>query len=299
MVRSSLWIFLCLTVFSISSSTNAQSHVTRVGYITHIDPPSSFRLNQQQVATTASTSISRGTSDPSSEQTFELYAISPGMQVSVSGTEDKQTHVITARRITIFDSGSIAHLSGLGIEDRAPVLSNDPAGWHGTVYADGYELAVDPKTKISLPQSTTDPNPWNHDTWIAYKARRQADGSLLATQMDFILDKNVTDEQDFRNSNDFKIDLPDYDKKEPGKAHFFLQTYHILPDRNLEEAINAFGQRLVPEWQRKLPTLTQPRFIFDFSFWRKQRVLVELYPMTQERCSFHRRSSQSFRMKLN
>ena len=70
--------------------------------------------------------------------------------------------------------------------------------------------------------------------------------SLLAKSISFTVDKNSADEQKFRSENDFKIELPDYDKKQPGKVHFFLQTYHILPDRKLQEAINAFGQNLVP-----------------------------------------------------
>lgn len=271
MVRSSLWIFLCLTAFSFSPSANAQSHVTRDGYVTHLDPPASFKLNQQQVVTTRSTSLIIGGAGPSNEEIFHLYSLSPGTHVSVSGTEDKQTHAITAKRITIFAGGSLAHVSGVGNEDRAPALSQDGTGWHGTVYADGYALVVDPKTKINLPQSTSDPNQWNHDVWIAYKAKRQDDGSLLAAQLDFIPDKNVADEQDYRNSNDFKIELPDYDKKEPGKVHFFLQTYHILPDRNLQEAINAFGQKLVPAWQRSLPDSDPAKIHFRFFVLEKPR----------------------------
>ncbi|MGC1300144.1 MAG: DUF5666 domain-containing protein [Alloacidobacterium sp.] len=205
MVRSSLWISLCLTAFSISLSTKAQSRVTRDGHVTHLDPPSSFRLNQQQVTTSPSTTLVIGTSNLSDERAFDLYSLAPGVHISVRGTEDPQTHVITAKRITIFDGGSLAHLSGVGLEDRAPALSNDGSGWHGTVYADGYEFTVDPKTKVNPPQGTTDPNPWNHDMWITYKAKRQADGSLLTTQLDFMLDKNIADEQDFRNSNDFKL----------------------------------------------------------------------------------------------
>jgi Domain of unknown function (DUF5666) len=275
MIRSFCCFVSCLFLLSLSSFINAQSHVKQDGYITHIDPPSSFRLNQHQVETTPSTSLIIGTVNPSNqEQTFQLYSISVGMPVSVSGVEDKQTHVIKAKSIAIFDSGSLAHLSGAGLEDRAPALTSDgPPAWHGMVYADGYELTVDPKTKINLPQSVTDPNRWNPNMWIAYKAQRQHDGSLLATQLDFIVDKNIADEQDYRNSNDFKIELPDYDKKEPGKAHFFLQTYHILPDRNLQEAIDAFGQKLVPAWQRNLPDSDPAKIHFRFFVLEKPRGL--------------------------
>ncbi|HTZ89235.1 MAG TPA: hypothetical protein VMA71_02780 [Alloacidobacterium sp.] len=195
------------------------------------------------------------------------------MPVWVSGVEDKQTHIITAKSITIIESGSLAHISGLGLADRAPALSRDGMGWHGTVYADGYELAVTPKTKTSLPPGTTNPNAWNPNLWIAYKADRQPDGSLLGTQLNFIVDGNVADEQDFRNTNDFKIELPDYDKKQPGKVHFFLQNYRILPDRKLQDAINAFGQKLVPAWQRELPDSDPAKIHFRFFVLEKSKNL--------------------------
>jgi len=195
------------------------------------------------------------------------------MPVSVSGVEDKQTHVITAKKITVPESSSLAHLSGQGLEDRAPALSNDGTGWHGTAYADGYELTVTPKTKITLPQGTTDPNAWKQNLWIAYKAERQPDGGLLATQLSFIVDENVTDQQDYRNSKDFKIELPDYDKQQPGKVHFFVQNYRILPDRKLQDAINAFGQKLVPAWQRALSDSDPAKIHFRFFILEKPKNL--------------------------
>src|SRR5277367_2121047 len=152
MVRSSLWIFLCLTAFSISTSTNAQTHVTRDGYVTHIDSPSSFRLNQHQVITTPSTTIKIST-DPPIDAPFSIDSISPGAHITVNGIEDKQTHVITAKKVDRVESSSLTHISGLGAEDRTPTLVKESSGWRGTVYADGYEFTVDPKSKIQLPQS--------------------------------------------------------------------------------------------------------------------------------------------------
>src|ERR1700756_5481633 len=57
MVRPFLWIFLCPSALSISSSANAQSRVNRDGHVTHIESPASFRLNQQLVLTTPSTTF--------------------------------------------------------------------------------------------------------------------------------------------------------------------------------------------------------------------------------------------------
>jgi hypothetical protein len=273
MVRSSLWISLCLTAFSISFSINAQSHVTRDGYVTRLDPPSSFWLNQRRIVTTSSTTVATDTSSSVDEAKFSLGIISPGRHVIVSGVEDKQTNIITAKRIEVLDAGSLVHRSGQGLEDRAPALSNDGTGLRGTVYADGYELIVNSKTKINLPQGTTDPNAWKPNLWIAYKADTQIDGSLLAMELNFIVDENIVDEQDFRNSNDFKIDLPDYDKKQPGKVHFFLQTYHILPDRQLQDVINEFGQKLVPTWQRELPDSDPAKIHFRFFVLEKTKAL--------------------------
>ena len=273
MVRSFCCFACCFFLLSVSSFSAAQSHISRDGYITQVIPPSSFRLNQQEVITTSSTELFVNSTTPPLEETFSVNSISSGAHVLVHGLEDKSTHVITAKKVELIDGGSHIHLSGLGIEDHAPALIKDGTGWRGTVYADGYEIAVDPKTKIQMPQSITDPGVWNPNIWIAYKSERRQDGSIHASQLSFIADDNVADEQKFRDANDFKIELPDYDHKQPGKVHFFVQTYHILPDRKLQDAINEFGQKLVPAWQRKLPDSDPAKIHFRFYILEKSKGL--------------------------
>ena len=273
MVRSFRCFAFCLFVLSIPYSIKAQSHVSRIGYVTQLGQPASFLLNQQQVITTPSTTLVSHMTNPPTEEDFSINRISVGGRVMVSGVEDKQTHVITARRIELVEGGSLSHLSGEGIEDRAPGLTKDGTGWRGKVYADGYEISVDPKTKIQLPQGTAAPNTLNPSLWIVYQAERQRDGSLLASQLRFVTDENMADEQKFRAANDFKIELPDYAKQQPGKVHFFLQTYHILPDRRLQDAVNTFGQKLVPKWQRELPDSDPAKIHFRFFILDKSKGL--------------------------
>ncbi len=275
MVRSFFCSLFCLVFALVAGSVEAQSKVSVDGHVTRLEPPISFRLNQQLVVTTPSTTFVIP-SDPNGSQediNFSLGLISIGKRIVVRGVEDLQTHTITARRIEALDGGSLAHRSGHAWEDSAPALTKDGSGWRGTVYVDGYEIAVDAKTTVQLAQGMTDPTVFRPDLQVVYQAERQNDGSLLAKSVSFAVDGNIADEERFRADSDFKIDLPDYDKKLPGKVHFFLQSYRILPDRQLQEAINAFGQNLVPAWQRRLPDSDPAKIHFRFFVLEKSKAL--------------------------
>lgn len=261
--------FACCLSFSIfalilAPAVLAQAHVTREGYVTGLTPPAGFKLNQQRVVTTSSTQLKINATSPPTFLTFSSDSIAPGSHVFVHGAEDAQTHVITAKEVELMEGGARIKLSGVGAEDWTPALTREGAGWRGKVYADGYEIAVDPKTKIQLPQGVSDPNRFDTNVRVRYQAQRQADSSLLASQLSFVADEDIADEQKFRNSSDFKIDLPDYDKNVPGTVHFFLQSFGILPSRQLQEAVNSFGQKLVPEWQKKLPDSDPAKIHFHF-----------------------------------
>lgn len=195
---------------------------------------------------------------------FSIWMISPGKHVVVRGVEDKKTRLITAKKIEAIGNNSLVHRSGQAIEDRAPSLTKEGNEWRGTVYTDGYAIAVDPKTTVQVAQGITDINVFRPNLRVAYEAERQPDSSLLAKSINFTVDENFADEQKFRAENDFKIELPDYDHKQPGKVHFFLKTYQILPDRALQEAINNFGQNLVPQWQKNLPDSDPAKIHFRF-----------------------------------
>jgi len=272
MVRSffccTLCLFSVLTVFP----AVAQSKINLDGYVTHIEAPASFRLNQRPVVVTSSTTFVPDI-NTGNEISFSLGMISAGKRITVRGVEDKQTHIVTAKKIEVIDGGSQAHRAGHALEDRAPALAKDGNGWRGTVYADGFEIVVDPKTATQLAQGMTDPNAFRPDMRVAYEAERQNDSSLRAKSLIFTIDGNVADEEQFRASDDFKIELPDYEKNVPGKVHFFLQSYRILPDRQLQEAINAFGQKLVPAWQRALLDTDPAKIHFRFLVIEKSKAL--------------------------
>src|ERR1700744_2311741 len=103
MVRSFCCIALCLFAFSTSRFAKAQKHINRTGYVTHLNPPSSFQFNQQQVTIIPSTKVAVFDDNGKiNEEPFSIQAISLGAHVSLSGTEDLQTHVITAKRVELF-----------------------------------------------------------------------------------------------------------------------------------------------------------------------------------------------------
>ncbi|MGC1300143.1 MAG: hypothetical protein WA869_34385 [Alloacidobacterium sp.] len=55
--------------------------------------------------------------------------------------------------------------------------------------------------------------------------------------------------------------------------HSFLKTYQILPDRALQESVDDFGQKLVPQWQKELPDSDPAKVHFRFFVLEKTKSL--------------------------
>jgi len=287
MVRARSCFFFCLLVLLFSSIFQAQTRIRRLGYITRLDPPASFLLNQQHVVITPSTKLLRR--DPNSgtldKDPFSIEMAIPGKQVIIQGVEDRQTSIITAKEIEILESGSQLKVEGTAYEDRAPELVQAGSGWQGKVYTDGYEINVIETTQVTLPKNMTDLKSFRPDVLVEYHAVRQPDGSLLAGNIEFSVDDEVGDEQKFRKTSQFKIDPPDYDKSIPGKVRFiyksaeiipyFKKTFNIIPNRELQERVDALGQKLVPEWQKALAESDPAKIHFHFYLLQSSKMLNE------------------------
>ncbi len=248
-----LCLLFCLVSFLFAAFVApAETKVERKGYVTALNPPSGFRLGQQEIRVDQHTKVYElvmWDSNPSTPFAFRL--VPPCTYIAVKGVENSQTHSILAKTIDLMDDKSLCKVSGTGMEDKAPSLKKEGPIWNGKIYVDGYELIVDAGTKVVL-SAASDVNAFHPQLRIEYAAERQPDGSLHATNLTFAQNTEVAEQKNYRDGHDFKIDLPDYDKKVPGKVHGLLWSAGILPDRQLQDAISALGEKLVPQWQKEL-----------------------------------------------
>jgi hypothetical protein len=263
--------FLCLVFLLFATcAAIAGSKVERQGYVTALNPPSGFKLGRYEVRVDEHTKIYELSSDSKEFSPFSFSVVPPCTYISVKGIEDTQTHSLLAKTIDLLSDKSQCKVSGTGIEDKAPSLKKEGAGWSGTAYVDGYEITVDAKTKVAL-SGVSDANQFNPQLRVEYAAERQQDGNLHATRLSFAQNKDIAEQQKYRDANDFKIDLPDYDKNIPGKVHFFLWSARILPDRKLQDTVSALGEKLIPEWQKQLSDSDPAKIHFRFFVIEKTR----------------------------
>lgn len=101
MIRLFCCFFLCLLISASALEASSQKKVSRDGYVTHLNPPSSFQLNQQRVVVTPATKLVLDRTVPPIEEDFSFDWASPGKHIEVSGVEDAQTHVLTAKRVEV------------------------------------------------------------------------------------------------------------------------------------------------------------------------------------------------------
>lgn len=150
------------------------------------------------------------------------------------------------------------------------------------MYVDGYEIAVTPGTQVQLPNAL-DSGRFNPNLQVWYRAARQSSSALQATQMSFIEDDEIPEEQKYREKSAFKIVLPDYDKKIPGKVQivfkdyevlpYFKKTFEVIPNRDMQKMVDVLGQKLVPDWQRELPDSDPAKIQFHFYVVKSTKLL--------------------------
>ena len=219
---------------SISKTVNA--------YVTALNPPDSFQLDSLTVRTTSKTAIYKLEKN-GDKILFPVDGILVGSHVTVRGKADAQKQEIIADNVVVSTEEIPQKAIGAGLMDGPPALSASGKALTGTVKADGYRLTVTSKTEVTLPAATANLASLPQNMWVAYKASRQHDGSLVASRIAFYPVERSDKEQRCAKSSDFKIDPPNYDTRTPGKVHFFLQTMTIVADRVVADHVTNVGER--------------------------------------------------------
>ncbi|HEX3436659.1 MAG TPA: DUF5666 domain-containing protein [Pseudacidobacterium sp.] len=266
--------FLCLVFLSLGASVNAEE---REGYVTALRPPSGFTLGGQQVLVNQRTEIYGFSTDSNQSSPFRLDLIQPGNRLAIKGKEDTRTRTFLAQIIDLLPDKSQIHISGTGQEDKPPALTQEGKGWHGNIYVDGYAITVTPETYVTFPANGSDFLAFHPNWRVHYEAARQRDASILASKVNFVLDDHAADVREFRAENDYKIDLPDYDKGIQGTVHFFLHSVHIIPNKALNEKVTSIGESLVPAWQKQLDDKDPGKIHFRFYILEHTKPLSSLF----------------------
>ena len=264
---------LCL--FLLPSALYAQDDSTPnvEGYMTAIASGTGFDVNGKHIVTTPQTTFwkhivlegrdAMGT-DPSIANTLAV-----GDDVQVFGDKDRHTHSIVASKIILAQDHG--RLSGFAVVQR--VVATSP---QLIVEADGYKIAITPKTSMHNKRPLTGNSAPAANMWIEYSGKGSNDGLVVADRASFSQFVLSSRMKKMMKKADGKIVEPNYGTK-PGESKkdgevdipYIVTSSHkgkgqIPADATLQQRVQRIGERLVPTCQKDLAKDDPQKIDFHF-----------------------------------
>jgi hypothetical protein len=269
---------ILLGIFSIGLSSNVYASklpTTFDGYVTNVASAHEFDVGSRHVVWNEKTQreVVYINHDPTGFLSTNIGPIDTdlhvGSHVHVEGVFDKRTGGFTATVIHTFPDSADSNkrkLEGAGLIEESPQLHQDGQGWTGTVWIDGYPLQLTPQTKLA----SEDGSPFSADhigtnVWVEYQATRRSDNSLLAASLRLSPLKIEENEKKFREKSEPEIEKPDYQHHVPGTLKWHWKwALDIVPDENIQNYVSGVGSRLIPQYQKDLPSAEPSKIDFRF-----------------------------------
>jgi hypothetical protein len=189
-----------------------------------------------------------------------------GQFVNVYGHRKKKLNAIAADRL---DIKPLPHdgISGFAVIDAvAPTRSSA----QGTVQirADGYPILITPQTAVAFEPPLHSPTDIMTNVWVDYDAKPGPGGVFVARSAKFY-QNFITDREDaMRAKTDYDPSaVPATAKQNPiAIAVGAPDPKHIppWPDQEMQDRLNAIGQKLIPAWQQRLAANDPSRINFRF-----------------------------------
>ena len=217
----------------------------------------------------------------------------PGSMVYVDGAGSAPGAVFHARDVVRFHPKQTATIQGGVLQEEDSTLSHTAEGWSGKLWVDGYPLAVTQKTMlVAEPDDTTmryyyrglpdriNVRPGRHskpvstamraellkaDTWVAYRAARAADGSLVATELHFWPNRISSKEAAYLKRYATAVTPANPGTGRPGILQYAGETpIRIVPNDAIQWYVSELGMKLVPQYQKELPDTDPTKIHFRF-----------------------------------
>ena len=256
-----------LTFATLSLQGQDTNELTAEGYITAVNPPAEFDVNGQHITTNAQTSYGILGVNHSETNSPLAAKIQIGTYVQITGTPDRHEKSLAATLVQIRDDAN-AKIVSFGVIVK--VLSADP---EHVYQADGYSVRITSTTVNAFHgtvHSLADVAP---GIWMNCEGTRGSDGVVTATKAAFYRVKQKAGKSKNGGSEDsLEFVPPTYpsdDGKTPGKdgkVHLGLtkRSHKIPANRALQGRIQLVGDRIVPAYQKALPSSDPSKLNFRF-----------------------------------
>jgi Zn-dependent protease with chaperone function len=116
-------------------------------------------------------------------------------------------------------------------------------------------------------------------TVMTYHGREQADGSVLATSVEF--KRNEMEESEFKLWKQIKIKEKSFsfESGKPAELKVGSDKYKVLPSQAVQDYVNTLGWSLVPNYQKALPDSHPQKIHFQFRVVQAKSFNAAAYPM--------------------
>ena len=249
------------TLFSVGFILLPVSATEIDGYITRAGTPERFFVNQEEVhCTPGKTKLRTLIPDMESEDKVVCKQWTVGDSVAVHGTEVKG--ILMAKRVDT-QKPKIPKVEGFALVDRvlSPVAPDT-----GLFRADGYMLAITPKTKLSFADGM--PKQPATNQWVHYAGTLRPDGTAEAHSLAFSPNNVSRLEDNLREKTEFDAAAVKEEEKQGRVSKFFLgmnaKKIPAWDDADMQARITAIGEKLVPRFQRELPDSDPSKIHFRF-----------------------------------
>jgi hypothetical protein len=232
-----LWIALLATACSVAA-TPVRIH----GYITNIESPKSFAIDDYKITRDDSLALDLDKGDYS-DATFRPEDMRIGTELEVQGDFNDSTHELHAASIKVFFNDTVRVKRSTVIEHAADLEKNGNT-WNGVIHADGQTIVVNGQTHVV--QREWQSTRLSPGMSVNYEGFRNRDGSITATKLEIVPDGLGRAGQKLSRESAPKL-------TSSGEISIHGVKYKLVPDAEAQSYVQRIGARLVPSYyQREL-----------------------------------------------
>ena len=138
-----------------ASATAFCRDVTIHGFVTAVNSPTSFEIDDYKVTHDKTVSIDLEKQADSSLDAFKPEDIRIGTELEIKGEYGDASGELKAKFIKVFSYDTLT-VKRTALLEKLPSFVRDETGWSGVIYADGQRITVTPTTAVSLKPNLTE-----------------------------------------------------------------------------------------------------------------------------------------------
>lgn len=263
------------------------------GYVTQVHSPTSFEIEDYRISSDAGLVLSFEREEGEEAVDFRPEDIRVGTDLEISGELDEKTGELRAKAVKVFPEEA-KKIKRTAMIERLPSILKSETGWGGAFFADGQRIAVQDSTQVVFKPTKEErkamrerarqagkKGPEEDDEnyveplqslgeihpnmFLTYEGTRQADGSILASRLEFMRNQTEKGEARMWQALTPYGKNPDFQKFKPGELNINgVGKFKVVPSPLVQAYIYKLGHSLVPLYQKALPESDPTRIAFKF-----------------------------------